>query len=103
MRIINTEEEYTEAIMEEQAMPASVMKTGGYSDLSFECGCGLSHGVNDSAVQQIASFRPVKILFKCKTHYTKVRIKGIFKRTCISEWACPNKLVSSLAKNLNLK
>ena len=28
MRIINTEEEYIEAIREEQPMPASVMKTG---------------------------------------------------------------------------
>ena len=31
MRIIETEEEYTEALMEEKPMPASVMKTGGYS------------------------------------------------------------------------
>ena len=103
MRIIKTEEEYILAMREQPPMPASVMKTGGYLDLSFECGCGQRHGVNDPAVQQIASFRPVKILFKCNTHYTKVRIKGIFKRTCISEWTCPNKLVSSLAKNLNLK
>ena len=98
MRIIDTEEEYTEAIMEEQAMPASVMKTGGYFDLSFECGCGQCHGVNDPTVQQIASFRPVKILFKCKTHYTKVRIKGIFKQTCISEWTCKNSLAADFAK-----
>ena len=28
MRIIETEEEYIEALMEEQPMPASVMKTG---------------------------------------------------------------------------
>ena len=88
--------------MEEQAMPASVMKTGGYFDLSFECGCGLSHGVNDSAVQQIASFRPVKILFKCKTHYTKVRIKGIFKQTCISEWTCKNSLAADFSKKRGL-
>ena len=33
---------------------------------------------------------------------TKVRIKGIFKQTCISEWACSNKLVSSITKKLNL-
>ena len=102
MRIIETEEEYTEALMEEQPMPASVMKTGGYFDLSFECGCGLSHGVNDPAVQQIASFRPVKILSKCKTHYTKVRIKGIFKQTCISEWTCKNSLAADIVKKKGL-
>ena len=94
MRIIDTEEEYTEAIMEEQAMPASVMKTGGYFDLAFECGCGQMHGVNDPTIQQIASFKPVKILFKCSAHYTKVRIKGIFKQTCISEWTIENKFVA---------
>tara|TARA_B100001142_G_C13924063_1_gene496599 strand:- start:147 stop:455 length:309 start_codon:yes stop_codon:yes gene_type:complete len=102
VRILKTEKEYTEALMEQQPMPASVMKTGGYFDLSFECGCGKSHGVNDLAVEQIASFRPVKILFKCKTHYTKVRIKGIFKQTCISEWTCKNTLVSNLAKKIGL-
>ena len=26
--------------------------------------------------------KPVKILFKCSTHYTKVRIKGIFSQAC---------------------
>ena len=41
--------------------------------------------VNGFDVDQIASYRPVKILFKCSTHYTKVRIKGIFSRSSISE------------------
>ena len=84
MKIITAEEEYMSAMQEEPPMPASVMKTGGYFDLAFECGCGQTHGVNDSAVQQIASFRPVKILFKCNTHYTKVRIKGIFNSLYIA-------------------
>ena len=102
MRIIETEEEYTEAIMEEQPMPASVMKTGGYFDLAFECGCGKMHGVNDPTIQQIASFKPVKILFKCSTHYTKVRIKGIFKQTCISEWTIENKFVAKFVNEKGL-
>ena len=102
MRVLKTEKEYLEAMQEEQPMPASVMKTGGYFDLAFECGCGATHGVNSSDVQQIASFRPVKILFKCKTHYTKVRIKGIFKQTCISEWTCKNSLPAAIAKKAGL-
>ena len=40
MRIIKTEEEYMLAMQEQPPMPASVMKTGGYFDLAFECGCG---------------------------------------------------------------
>ena len=102
MKVIKNEKEYIEAMQEDAPMPPSVMSTGGYGDLSFECGCGETHGVNDPAILQIASFKPVKILFKCKTFYTKVRIKGIFKQTCISEWACSIKLVSSITKKLNL-
>ena len=47
MRIIKTEKEYIEALMEQQPMPPSVMKTGGYLDLSFECGCGKTHKYNN--------------------------------------------------------
>ena len=102
MRIIKTEEEYMLAMQEQPPMPASVMKTGGYFDLAFECGCGQMHGVNDPTIQQIASFKPVKILFKCSTHYTKVRIKGIFKQTCVSEWTCKNSLLSKITKDKGL-
>ena len=88
MRTIESKYEFLAAMAEQNAMPASVMSTGGYGNLGFDCGCGEMHAVNGYDVEQIASFRPVKILFKCKSHYTKVRIKGIFKQTCISEWTC---------------
>ena len=88
MRTIESKYEFLAAMAEQNAMPASVMSTGGYGNLGFDCGCGEMHAVNGYDGEQIASFRPVKILFKCKSHYTKVRIKGIFKQTCISEWAC---------------
>ena len=102
MKFIENEDEYLTAIQEDQPMPASVMSTGGYSDLDFECGCGSRHGVNSHEVQQIASFRPVKILFKCKTHYTKVRIKGIFSQSCVSEWTCKNSLTADIVKKKGL-
>jgi len=100
MRVIDTVEEYLKALSEETPMPASVMDTAGYANLGFECGCGEWHGVNDPSIQQIASFKPVKILFKCSTHYTKVRIKGIFSQSCESEWTCKNSLVAKIAKGL---
>lgn len=102
MRIINTAEEMLEAFMEDTPMPANVFKTGGYGALEFECGCGQSHGVNSYNVQQIAAFRPIKILFKCSSHYTKVRIKGIFSQTCISEWTCKNSIAADFTKKHNL-
>ena len=102
MRDIINEKELTKLMMEDPPMPPSVMNTTGYGNLGFECGCGDFHGVNDPWIQQIASYRPVKIMFKCETHYTKVRIKGIFKQTCISEWTCKNSLLSKIVKKRGL-
>ena len=102
MKEIKTKEELTKAMMENPPMPASVMKTSGYRNLGFDCGCGNLHGVNEIGIQQIASFRPVKILFKCEIHYTKVRIKGFFKQTCISEWTCKNSLMSKFVREKGL-
>ncbi len=102
MKEIKNEKELMEAMQEDAPMPPSVMSTGGYGNLGFDCGCGEIHCVNGYDVQQIASFRPVKILFKCKTHYTKVRIKGIFKQTCVSEWTCKNSLLSKITKDKGL-
>jgi len=103
MKVIKTVDELMSAFTEDTPMPAGVMKTEGYGSLGFECGCGQFHGVNAYDVQQIASFRPVKILFKCSSHYTKVRIKGIFTQTCISEWTCENSIAADYVKKNNLK
>lgn len=103
MKVIKTVDELMSAFTEDTLMPAGVMKTEGYGSLGFECGCGEFHGVNAYDVQQIASFRPVKILFKCSTHYTKVRIKGIFSQTCISEWTCENSIAADYVEKNNLK
>ena len=102
MREIKTEKELTTMLMEDPPMPPSVMNTSGYGNLGFECGCGQFHGVNEMGIQQIASYRPVKILFKCDTHYTKVRIKGIFKQKCLSEWTCKNSLLAKIVKEKGL-
>ena len=102
MKVVKTVKELMTAFTEDTPMPASVMKTEGYHNLGFECGCGKWHEVNDHDVQQIASFRPVKILFKCSTNYTKVRIKGFFSQTCISEWTCKNSIAGDFVKKHNL-
>ena len=102
MKEIESIDEVLEEMSRDQPMPSGVMDTTGYGPLIFECGCGEYHGVNDPSVEQIASFRPVKILFKCKSHYTKVRIKGILTQKCISEWTCLNKLLADFVKEKNL-
>lgn len=102
MKVIKTVDELMSAFTKDTPMSAGVMKTEGYRNLGFECGCGEFHGVNSYDVQQVVSFRPVKILFKCSTHYTKVRIKGIFSQTCISEWTCENSIGADFVKKYNL-
>tara|TARA_E500000178_G_C16534383_1_gene535848 strand:- start:203 stop:511 length:309 start_codon:yes stop_codon:yes gene_type:complete len=102
MKVIKSEKELTEVFHNDNPMPPGVINTTGYGNLGFDCGCGKTHGVNDPSVQQIASFRPVKVLFKCKSHYTKVRIKGIFSQTCISECTWPIKLTDDIVKKRGL-
>ena len=102
MKVIKTVKELMSAFTEDTPMPAGVMKTGGYGNLGFECGCGQWHEVNGYDVDQIASYRPVKFLFKCSTHYTKVRIKGIFSQSCISEWTCENLIAADFVKKNGL-
>jgi len=60
MKVVKTVKELMTVFTEDTPMPASVMKTEGYHNLGFECGCGKWHEVNGHDVQQIASFRPVK-------------------------------------------
>jgi hypothetical protein len=92
MKILKIKEDFLSVIEIDRPIPASNIDTKGYGNLGFECGCGEWHAVNDPNILQVATFFPVKILFKCGTHFTKVHIKGIFSQSCISEWACENSL-----------
>ena len=102
MKVIKTEDELTGVMMEDSPMPPGVINTSGYSNLGFDCGCGSTHGVNDPSIKQIANYKPVKVLFKCSTHYTKVRIKGIFFQTCVSEATWAISLTDKIVKDRDL-
>ena len=102
MKVIKTEEELKEVFHDDNPMPPGVIDTAGYRNLGFDCGCGDTHGVNDPSIQQIANFRPVKVLFKCSSHYTKVRIKGIFSQTCVSEATWSISLSDKIVKKRGL-
>ena len=47
MKIIETVDGVMEKIRKDQPMPPHVIKTEGYFNLGFMCGCGMSHSVND--------------------------------------------------------
>ena len=102
MKVIKSEEELKEVFHDDNPMPPGVIDTAGYRNLGFDCGCGDTHGVNDPYIQQIANFRPVKVLFKCSSHYTKVRIKGIFSQTCVSEATWSISLSDKIVKKRGL-
>ena len=100
--IIKTESALSAAFKQDPLMPPHVILTEGYGNLGYDCGCGKAHGVNDPSIKKIACARPVKVLLKCKSFYTMVRIKGIFSQTAISEWACPIKLVDNVVTKRGL-
>tara|TARA_B100001057_G_C22519383_1_gene821217 strand:+ start:484 stop:795 length:312 start_codon:yes stop_codon:yes gene_type:complete len=103
MKKIKTEKELSQILLDDPPMPPGVINTSGYGNLGFDCGCGKTHDVNDPNIKQIANYRPVKVLFKCNSHYTKVRIKGIFSQTCVPEATWPIKLTDSIVKKRKLK
>ena len=103
MKKITTDSGLQAVFHNDNPMPSGVINTSGYGNLGFECGCGKSHGVNDYSIQQIANFRPVKILFKCDTHYTKVSIKEIFSQTCVSEATFTVAFMDKLTREKGLK
>ena len=102
MKKIKSEKELTELLLEDPPMPAGVIDTTGYRNLGFDCGCKKTHAVNDPSIKQIANFRPIKVLFKCSTHYTKVRIKGFIFQKCVPEATWPIKLSSKIVKKYKL-
>jgi hypothetical protein len=101
MKIITTEKELLEYMDKDKPMPPSVMVTGGYGDLRYDCSCGQSHGVN--TVVKIACYRPIKFMFKCsKGFYTLVRIKGILSQKAESEWGCDGTLLNNYVSKRGL-
>jgi hypothetical protein len=101
MKQLSNHEEFILELHKERVISPEKIKTKGYGQLQFECGCGEFHGVNDYEVEIVATYMPVKILFKCSSNYTKVHIKGFFKQKCLSLWTIKTDLVQDLKKDLN--
>lgn len=79
----------------------TAIKTEGYGNLYYQCGCGNDHNVNDEKVLKFAAAPIVKLVMLCpKNFYTFIKIKGFFKQTCISEWTCKKKIFEQAIFNL---
>lgn len=75
--------------------------------VTFSCGCGELHRVNDSSNKIISIALPVKFLFECKNNYVSfVHVKGIFVQKANCLWTCTSKLyddvIAGMKDNNNL-
>jgi len=53
------------------------IKTKGYGDVYFECGCGQKHNINDNSVTKINSLTFMKLLVLCNNDFVSlIQIKG---------------------------
>ena len=76
----------------ESWVPADQLNPSGYGGLFFECGCGEKHILATTPYVMCAT--PVKFLTQCDNGITTlVRVKGIFSKTCHSEWFCKSILM----------
>ena len=83
-------------------LPPHASKLDGYGNLGYSCGCGQFHGVNSPLVTKVATALPVQFVLACPTHYTLVRMRGLFKIRAESIWTARRELFEAEAKRLNL-
>lgn len=86
MLILKNSNEIARELGKIKLLPADTMNTQGYKNLSYWCGCERFHGVNDSDVTVAACVLPVQFVFACESHFTFVKMKGIFKISTESIW-----------------
>lgn len=101
MKILNTDTETNLELAKIKLQSPTAIKTKGYGDLYYDCGCGNSHNVNDEEMSKFAAAPIVKLIMLCpKKFYTFIKIKGFFKITCITEWSASKKIFEKAIFNL---
>ena len=96
MEILKTPENAIIAISKYKLQSPDAIRTKGYGALSYECGCGESHDVNDINTKKYAAAPIIRLILFCPNKFfTMINIKGFFKQKCISEWACTKKVFDS--------
>ena len=69
--------------------------------VAFECGCGLTHTVNDPSLIIMGIALLVKFLFLCPKKYVAfVQVKGFFIQKANCLWSCTAKLYDDVIKGL---
>jgi len=89
MKLLKTTEDVILQISESKLQASNKLTSTKYSDkVTFECGCGTVHRVNDPSNRVFATALPVKLVIDCENGYvTFFQIKGFFTQTVTSIWS----------------
>ena len=100
MKKIKTYEDLKNEFKKYKIIPRNTLRTRGYVNRIFECGCGKLHDVNEVKILMCALL--VRFVFKCtKNISSMVKVSGFFKKKCTTEWFCKSKLVEKFIKETN--
>ena len=89
MKLLKTTEDVILQISESKLQASNKLTSTKYSDkVTFECGCGTVHRVNDPSNRVFATALPVQLVIDCENGYvTFFQIKGFFTQTVTSIWS----------------
>ena len=82
MKILKTKDEVISQFAESKLQAPNKLTSTNYNDkVTFECGCGKVHRVNDPSNRVFATALPVKMVIDCENGYvTFFQIKGFFRQ-----------------------
>ena len=104
MKILKTKEEVILQFAESKLQAPNKLTSTNYNDkVTFECGCGKVHRVNDPSNRVFATALPVKMVIDCENGYvTFFQIKGFFKQTVTSIWSTKATIFTQALEKLGL-
>jgi len=104
MKLLKTKEEVILQISESKLQPPNKLTSTKYNDkVTFECGCGTFHKVNDPSNRVFATALPVKLVIDCENGFvTFFQIKGIFSLTVTSIWSTKAIIFTKALEKLGL-
>lgn len=104
MKLLKTKEEVILQISESKLQAPNKITSTKYNDkVTFECGCGTFHRVNDPSNKVFATALPVKLVIDCENGFvTFFQIKGIFSLTVTSIWSTKATIFTKALEKLGL-
>ena len=104
MKLLKTTEDVILQISESKLQPPNKLTSTKYNDkVTFECGCGTFHKVNDPSNRVFATALPVKLVIDCENGFvTFFQIKGFFTQTVTSIWSTKATIFTKALEKLGL-